>query len=131
MCHLILFTPVLALPIFWLAPLNLALPIYMVITSLALLFYWLIAKSMGKRPEAGRESLIGAVAEVVAKLGPGDHAQYLVRSQGELWSADSPDALKAGETVNISAVDGIRLVVCRNGNPLPSAKEAIRQKGGD
>jgi membrane protein implicated in regulation of membrane protease activity len=118
MCHLILFTPVLALPIFWLAPLNLALPIYAVITALALLFYWLIAKSMGKRPEAGRESLIGAAAEVITRLGPGDHAQYLVRSQGELWSADSPDALRAGETVNISAVEGIRLVVRRSDSLL-------------
>lgn len=127
MCHLILFMPVLALPIFWLVPLNVAVPVYMIITLLAVLFYWLIARSMSKRPEAGRESLIGAEAEVVSALGPVAHAQYLVRSQGELWSADSPDTLTAGETASIVAVEGIRLVVRRNGNSDPAAKEVLRK----
>lgn len=125
MCHLILLMPVLALPIFWLMPLNLAIPIYMIIGLITGFLYWLIAKSMGKQPATGSESLIGAAGEVVSKLGPGNHAKYLVRSQGELWSANSPDLLRTGETVSIAAVDGIRLVVRRNGNPVASTKEAV------
>lgn len=113
MCHLILFMPLLALPIFWFMPLNLAIPIYTVIVLISGLSYRLIRKSMKKRPETGAESLIGAEAEVISRLKPGDHAQYLVRSQGELWSARSPNVLHLGETVNIGAVDGITLIVKR------------------
>ncbi len=127
MCHLILLMPVLALPIFWLMPLNLAIPIYMIIGLITGFLYWLIAKSMGRQPETGSESLIGAAGEVVSKLKLGDHAQYLVRSQGELWSANSPDFLQTGEMVSIVAVDGIRLVVRRNGNPVASMKEVVRK----
>ena len=113
MCHLLLLMPVLALPIFWLMPLSRAMPIYIVIAVISGLLYWLIVRSMRKRPKTGGESLIGAEAEVVSKLSPGDHAQYLVRCQGELWGARCPDIVQPGETVNITAVDGIRLVVER------------------
>jgi len=109
--------PVLALPIFWLMPLELATPIYIVIALITALLHWLIVKSMGRQPETGSESLIGATAEVVSQFGPAHHAQYLVRSHGELWTASSPDAITTGETVSIAAVDGIRLVVRRDGNP--------------
>lgn len=127
MCHLILLMPVLALPIFWLMPLNLAIPIYVTIGLITGFLYWLIAESIGKQPETGSESLIGAAGEVVSKLGPGDHAKYLVRSQGELWSANSTDLLQTGETVIIANVDGIRLVVRRNGNPFASTKDTVRK----
>ncbi len=113
MCHLILLMPVLALPIFWLMPLSRAMPIYIVIAVVSGLLYWLIVRSMRKRPETGGESLIGAEAEVVSRLSPGDHAQYLVRCRGELWTALCPDAVQPGDTVSISALDGIRLVVER------------------
>jgi membrane protein implicated in regulation of membrane protease activity len=125
MCHLILLTPILALPVFWLVPLNLAIPIYVIIGLIAGFLYWLIAKSMGRRPETGSESLIGAAGEVVSKLGPGGHAKYLIRSQGELWSANSPDLLQTGEKVSVEAVDGIRILVRRNGNPVALTKEAV------
>ena len=113
MCHLILLMPLLALPILWFMPLNFAVPIYAVIVLISGLSYRLIRKSMKKRPETGAESLIGAEAKVVSRLKPRDHAQYLVRSQGELWSAKSPNVLHPGETVNIGAIDGITLTVKR------------------
>jgi len=119
--------PVLALPIFWLLPLDLAIPIYIFLTLISGLFYRLIARSMGKQPETGSESLIGATAQVVSKLKSGDLAKYLVRSQGELWSARSADILSAGETVSIAAVDGIRLVVNKNGKSAAPVKEVERK----
>lgn len=127
MCHLILFLPVLALPIFWLMPLNLALPAYMIITSFTALLYWLIVRSMGRQPETGSESLIGTLAEVVSQFGPANHAQYLVRSHGELWTAVSPDAITAGETVNVTAVNGIRLVVRRSDRQSIPTTNAVRK----
>jgi membrane-bound serine protease (ClpP class) len=116
MCHLILFMPALALPIFWIAPLNISIPIYMVIALTSAVLYWLIANSMRKTPIIGAESLPGTAAEVVSKLAPGHIAQYLVRSQGELWSARCPDHLEPGENVQIAAVNGINLLVERGNN---------------
>ncbi|MBU2536204.1 MAG: NfeD family protein [Chloroflexi bacterium] len=127
MCHLILFMPVLALPIFWLMPLSSAIPTYMIIGMITALLYWLIAKAMGRQPETGSESLIGATAEVVSQFGPSNHAQYLVRSHGELWTASSPDAITTGETVSVTAVNGIRLVVRRNGTSAASTADAVRK----
>ena len=115
MCHLILFLPVVALPVFWLMPLNMALPVYLIVVASAGLLYWLIARSMGRQPETGSESMVGATAEVVSRLSPGNNAQFLVRHGGELWTAVSADAVKPGEMVSVAAVDGIRLVVQKNG----------------
>ena len=120
MCHLVLLMPIIALPVFWLIPLNFAVPIYAVIALITGLVYWLITKSMMKPLSTGAESLIGINAEVISRLGPNNYTKYLVRSQGELWSADSPDVLRTGEMVRITAVHGIRLIVRGSGNPVES-----------
>jgi len=127
MCHLILLMPVLSLPVFWLLPISQALPIYMIIAFVSGLLYWLIARALVRQPATGSESLVGAAAEVVSKLRPGDHAGYLVRSGGELWSADSPDPLQTGETVSITAVDGVRLIVGRGSDPNIPAEDSGRK----
>jgi membrane protein implicated in regulation of membrane protease activity len=103
--------PGIALPIFWIVPLNTALPIYVVIALTSGVLYWLIASSMRKTPRIGVESLVSTDAEVISKINPGHRAQYLVRSQGELWSARCPNVLEIGEIVRIAAVDGISLLV--------------------
>ena len=113
MCHLILLMPVLGLPIFWLMPLSSAVPSYIVIVLISALLYWLIARAMRKPLHDGFQSLIGTEAEVVSGSAPDHSAQYLIRSQGELWSAYSTDTLQPGETVNIVAVKGIGVVVER------------------
>ena len=64
----------------------------------------------------GFQSLVGTTAEVVSKLVSDGSAKYLVRSQGELWSAHTRDTLKIGEQVNIVAVKGIGVVVERAEN---------------
>ena len=111
MCHLVLLMPVIALPIFWLVPLNFSVPIYAVIALITGLVYWLITKSMMKPVATGAESLVGTSAEVVSRLSPNNYSKYLVRVGGELWTAHSDNSLQPGEQVNIAAVDGIRLVV--------------------
>ena len=126
MCHLILFMPVLALPIFWLMPPSSAIPIYIIILTTALL-YWLIARAMGRQPSTGSENLIGTTAKVVSQFGSADHAQYLVRSRGELWTAISTDAITTGEIVSVSAVNGIRLVVRRSDSQSTSTADAVRK----
>jgi membrane protein implicated in regulation of membrane protease activity len=108
--------PVLTLPIFWLTPLSFAISFYVVIVLISGLLYWLIVNSMKKPIDNGAEGLLHAEAEVVSKLSPGHRAQYLVRAEGELWSACSTDILQPGETVNIATLDGINLVVEHRNN---------------
>jgi membrane protein implicated in regulation of membrane protease activity len=103
--------PLLGIPIFWLAPPSVAIPSYLLIVLVSVLLYWLIAKSMRQPMQDGFQSLIGTEAEVISELSPTRPAKYLIRSQGELWSAYSTDALDIGEWVNIVAVKGISVVV--------------------
>ena len=130
MCHLILLMPVIALPIFWLVPLNFAVPIYVVIAAASGLIYWLITKSMMKPVTTGAESLIGTQAEVVSRVSPDSYTKYLVRAKGELWTARCPNVLKSGEIVNIAAMDGINLMVeSSNNNPIETTQTGVRTNG--
>ena len=113
MCHLILLMPVLGLSLFWFMPLSYALPSYVFIVLILGFLYWLITRAMRKPVRDGFQSLIGTEAEIVSKQAPDNSAQYLIRSQGELWSAYSTDILQPGEQVNIVAVKGIGVVVER------------------
>ena len=133
MCHVILLMPVLALPLFWVLPPGAAVPVYIAISSASGLLYWRIVSSHRRQPQAGAESLIGTGAEVVSRLAPVGPAQYLVRSRGELWSATSPDILQAGDPVRVTAVDGIKLVVARNGHEGDEAilSEPTRRRQGE
>lgn len=123
MCHLILLMPLLTLPIFWLVPLSIAIPIYIAIVMMSVLFYWLVMKTMTKPATVGAESLIGSAAEVVSRLKTRSRAQYLVKMGGEIWSARSPDVLYPGETATITAIDGVRLIVARNSSNSTSIKQ--------
>ena len=116
MCHLILLMPLFGLPLFWLLPLGYALPINVVIWLTSAFLYWLITRAMKRPLQDGFQSLIGTEAEVVSRLASDHSAQYLVRAQGELWSAYSTDKLQLGEQVNIVAVKGIGVVVERVDN---------------
>ncbi len=113
MCHLVLLMPVIALPLFWLMPLSLAAPLYAVIALVSGLLYWRIAKSMVKPIATGAESLVGTSAEVISRLSPNNTTKYMVKVGGELWTARSDNRLQPGEKVNVTSVDGIRLVVAR------------------
>jgi membrane protein implicated in regulation of membrane protease activity len=114
--------PVLGLPLFWLLPINYALPIYAVVVLISALLYWAIRRAMRKPIQDGFQSLIGTQAEVVSRSAPDYPARYLVRSQGELWSAYSADTLQPGEPVNIVALKGIGVVVKRTENSSRSSK---------
>lgn len=116
MCHVILMMPVLALPLFWVLPTVQAVPVYSIIAVISGLIYWRISVAHGGRPQTGAESLIGTAAEVVSMRESGSDARYLVRSHGELWGATSPDSLEPGDTVTITALNGIRLVVALPGS---------------
>jgi membrane-bound serine protease (ClpP class) len=63
-----------------------------------------------KRPVvSGRENLVGAVGEVLQDF----EAEGWARVRGETWRVKSAAPLKAGERVNVAAVDGLVLQVDR------------------
>ncbi len=114
-CHAIFLLPFVGLPLFWLLPLEYALPINIAVWLATPFLYRMIRRAMRKPIQDGFQSLIGAEAEVISKGTPDHSAKYLVRAkgEGELWSAHSTDALEIGEWVNIVAVKGIGVVVER------------------
>ncbi len=115
-CHAVLLLPFVGLPLFWLLPLGYALPINIAVWLATPFLYRVIRRAMIRPIKDGFQSLVGTTAEVVSKLVSDGSAKYLVRSQGELWSAHTRDTLKIGEQVNIVAVKGIGVVVERAEN---------------
>jgi membrane-bound serine protease (ClpP class) len=59
------------------------------------------------RVRSGPETLIGATAIVVEDCAPAGQ----VRLQGEIWNARSTEPVTAGETVRITALEGLTLSV--------------------
>ena len=59
MCHLILFTPVFALPVFWFFPLNTALPIYISILAISGFLYFKVFQAMRLEVRTGQEAMLG------------------------------------------------------------------------
>ena len=57
MCHLVLLLPILALPLFWFAPLAIAVPAYVVVLILSGWFYWLAVSAMRRPVHTGAEAL--------------------------------------------------------------------------
>ena len=113
MHHLILLLPLIGIIVFWLFPLNIAIPVYIVILIISGLMYWAIIRAIRKIPVTGKNGLIGARAIVKSRSGPEDEARYLVEvtAEGELWQAASPDKLKPGDTVYFREVKGLVLLV--------------------
>jgi membrane protein implicated in regulation of membrane protease activity len=110
---LFMLIPIAAIPVFFFLPLDMSIPIYLCCLLLAGLMFWLMGRTMRQHAVTGAEGLIGRDAEVIPRVNSGNGALYLVRVEGELWSARSRDALKPGETVVIVGVEKNRLTVKR------------------
>ncbi|MBS2132176.1 NfeD family protein (plasmid) [Burkholderia thailandensis] len=109
MCHLLLLTPFLALPVFWLLPFGPAIAVYLLVAGPSIAIYWLAVKAMQRPVVCGSGALIGKRGYVTAV----DHSwSYTVELCGEAWQAVCPGAtLKAGEPVRVVGVAGITLTV--------------------
>lgn len=110
MCHLILFAPVLALPVFWLLPSSVAVPIYGAVLVLTALIAWPVVAAMRRPQLTGIEGMVGARGEALTELAP----HGLIRFQGEVWSATADERIPAGERVKVVAVDRLHARVSRH-----------------
>ncbi len=109
MCHLIFLAPILALPVFWLLPLSLALPIYLGVVGMTGLVLWPVVGAMRQPLRNGVEGMIGARGEALTDLNP----DGLVRCQGEMWEATAEEPIPGGERVWVLDVNRLHLTVGR------------------
>lgn len=90
---------------------SLPLILTIVLSTGALLFFGvtMALKAQKKRVETGREELVGARAEARSLIAPAG----MVFLEGELWQAESDGgfAIAPGESVVVTAVDGLKLLV--------------------
>jgi membrane-bound serine protease (ClpP class) len=84
-----------------------------VIGSLLLVVGYLGLAAQRRRPVVGREGLVGEVGRVSARIAPVGKVQV----HGELWTAESEEALEVGEVVQVSAVEDLHLQVRRAERP--------------
>ncbi|TLF51772.1 nodulation protein NfeD [Halomonas urmiana] len=97
--------------------LNISLPMIGGIALLAAgLMLWVMTRFIGLRrrpPRIGQEELVGSEALVLEDFTDQGH----VRLMGERWRARSPEPLARGQSVRVTAVDGLTLEV----EPLASS----------
>jgi membrane-bound serine protease (ClpP class) len=110
MGHLVLVLPLLGLIVFWFLPLEVALPVYLIILALSAALYRSILKAMHRPVSVGIETMIGQEGEVVEVSPRGAR----VALGGELWKAVSDTPLMKGERVEILQVRGLSLRVKRS-----------------
>jgi membrane-bound ClpP family serine protease len=110
MCHLLLLLPVLALPVFWLWPPAISVPVYAAIVTLSLSVYGMVLKAMHRPVETGKEGILHATGVVVSDAGE----PLVVRIESELWDATCADRqLRRGDRVRVVGIEGLTLRVIR------------------
>ena len=108
MCHLILFLPFFAVPIFWLFPITTALPLYFLVLGISLFLYFKIFQAMRQKVKTGREAMLGKKGLVVEDIDPEGKVQYA----NEIWDATAGGSrFLKGEQVKIMGIRGLVLLV--------------------
>jgi len=109
MCHLIFFLPIFGLPVFWIFPFNIALPVYVFIGGISMLLYYKIFQAMRARVRNGQEAMIGQSGVVLKNIDPEGKIKYAT----EIWNAVAEGKkFLEGEKVVISGFSyGMRVIV--------------------
>jgi len=116
MCHLILFLPVFALPVFWFFPFSTALPIYLIISAISVFLYFLVFKAMMLKPRVGKEAMLGKTVLVIKDIAPEGKIKYT----SEIWNAIADGKkFSVGEKVIIHGFLGMNVLV----KEIPAAKQ--------
>jgi membrane-bound ClpP family serine protease len=108
MCHVILLSPVLALPLFYFLPFGTALPTYLTVILGSGFIYFKIIAAMKSKVETGVEAMTDEEAVVVEDINP----EGKVRFGNEIWSAATRDKrFLTGKKVRICSIEGTKLIV--------------------
>ena len=110
MCHLILFMPAFALPLFWVFPFNIALPLYLFVIGISIFLYFKIFQAMRQEIKTGKEALLGKKGLVIEDIDPEGKIEYA----SEIWDATTREGrVLKGEPVKINGMQGLVLTVER------------------
>ena len=108
MCHIILFSPILALPLFLFLPFRTAFPAYLAVMLATAFVYFKIIAAMKSKVQTGIEGMAEGEAVVVEDVAP----EGKVTFRNELWSATSSGKrFFKGERVKINGLQGLKLIV--------------------
>lgn len=119
MCHLLLLMPLFGLALFWVLPLPIAVPAYLLVLIASAWLFYKVMQAMKLPAYVGWEALVGQEVEVVAPADTLGRGRYLVRHGGELWSALSEGQLNPGEKARIVSFEGAmpRVEAANGGSP--------------
>jgi len=124
MCHILLLLPLLALPIFYLFPLSVALPVYAAVLAVSAAVYWTALLAMNQPILNGAAGMIGKIGEVIEDR----DGELLVRIQNEIWRVASGNPRpNSGDRVKVVGVKNLTLRVQKmdpDGNSLPGSPES-------
>jgi membrane protein implicated in regulation of membrane protease activity len=109
MCHVLFAFPFIGLVLFWLLPLEQAVLLYSLLLIVCSVLFWLTWKDFWRPVRTGVEGMVGGKAEVIQN----GNGIVKVFFKGETWDAISAEDLSVGQTVEITGVERMRLVVRR------------------
>ncbi len=108
MCHIILASPILALPLLFFLPFRTALPAYVAVLLATGFVYFKIIAAMKSRVRTGMEGMTGGEAVVVEDIDP----EGKIRFGNELWGATAEGKkFFRGQRVKICGFQGLKVVV--------------------
>ena len=87
--------------------LSFILPVVIVSAGFFLFALTMVIRAHRRRPSTGKEGLVGRVGEAKSDLTP----EGLVEVFGELWRAEAEEEIRAGEPVEVTGVEGMKLKV--------------------
>ena len=117
MCHLVLLIPVFGLAVFWIWPLSVALPVYLVIFTLSAMVYFALLKAMRQPVKTGLQGLMGEIGEITDIK---DHKGH-IDVHGEIWEAEIIGNLKKGDRAKVTGVNGLTLQVQKQSGEVEQA----------
>lgn len=123
MCHVLFLAPFIGIVLFWILPLEQAILFYSLILVTSGILFWLIWSDRRRSAATGVEAMIGSKAEVIQ----GRNGSSKVAFRGEIWDAVSHADLSAGQTVKITGVERMKLLV-EAVNPAATAGETIQSE---
>ena len=107
MCHILLVMPFVSLVVFWFLPFGEALAVYLIILATCAVLYWLIWKAFRRPVTTGMEGMIGGVGKVI-QIGKKTAKIFY---QGEIWDGVAVEPLSVGDSVEITRLERMTLVV--------------------
>lgn len=108
MCHIVLASPVLALPLFFFFPFRTALPVYAAILLATSFVYFKIIAAIKSKVQTGMEGMTDRDVIVVEDINPEGKVSF----RNELWIAIAEGRkFFKGQRVRIHGFQGLKVIV--------------------